>query len=842
MAPDSKDPDDTQPSAPEVPPQAVTSTQSDDDLVGTIYLGKYELDSVLGTGGMGVIYRGRQIFLDRTVAIKMLKSDMAGDKVRLRFHQEAKAASQLSHPGIVAINDFGVDDLDRPYMVMEYVEGCTLSELLRERRTLSVKDSLPIFLEICDALSAAHLKGIVHRDLKPSNIMLVAAADGKVHTKLLDFGIARILDIQEQTLQSLTRPGEALGTPLYMSPEQITGKKITHHSDLYSLGCLMYSSLTGSPPFVADSKMATLEKHCLEPPRPFKKVITTIDFPPGIEPIVMKLLEKRPENRYENVDRLKDALIEMAAQNGYMRRPESLPTDAGQMYLTGAIPEMPRSIADLVPKNPPSQAFDALFEVTRDDKAASSSSPSSSASSSSSPSSPSSSSVAPPTSSSSASAEPVFSDSFTTTSGSVPDFSSAQASTGPHPMLKIDPDELTPVKGVFRKGSQYDTSDMTRRLPPREREHAPPPAPLSVDDGPEQEEYPDEDSSLRDASSINKTFAIVGAVVAVVIVLLVGVTAISIGMQPHKPQPTHVAGDLDDTNSGAQKSDTSGTVKVSPADAIIAERVTAGAQDSTLSLRDQLGLSAKGLKQLAQFKLLNTLDLYGSHIDDAGVRLLSDCRLTKLNLDANFAITDFSLFTLSKMPTLRVLSLSNTGVSDKGLKRLANLPKLDSLYLNGNHQITDKGILNLAPSTSHLTVLSLYSCDISDDSAPTFLQFKDLIVLDLSRNPKVTNKTLKILKDKVKGLTTLAIGQDTVDEDGISVLPQYKDLKILDLSGIQISPKAQSYLATMKNLSCLYLEDCHLSTSDIQKLGSALPGVRIETNLGLESESLLERH
>ena len=272
-----------------------------EELLGTTYLGKYEILSVLGSGGMGVVYKGLHIFFEEIVAIKMLKSlptsvsNEAKAKIRERFHKEAVAMRMLRHPGIVAITDFGVDDLDRPYMVMEHVEGTTLSDILKERGTLSMKDLLPVSLEICDALSELHHKGIVHRDLKPSNIILFVDDKNSVHVKLLDFGIAKMLDIQEQ--QSLTRTGEILGTPVYMSPEQIQGlrEEMTHSSDLYSLGCMLYMCLTGTTPFIGHSKFKTMEKHCTAQPLPLKQACRGRDFPPGIEPIVMRLLEKKPE-------------------------------------------------------------------------------------------------------------------------------------------------------------------------------------------------------------------------------------------------------------------------------------------------------------------------------------------------------------------------------------------------------------------------------------------------------------------------------------------------------------------------------------------------------------------
>jgi len=283
-----------------------------DELLGTIFVGRYELSSILGSGGMGVIYLGRQIFLDKPVAVKVLKGVDISQKARMRFHQEAKAASSLSHPGIVSIIDFGVDEADRPYMVMEFVEGCSLGELLAERLILSLEDCMPIFLETCDALDAAHKKGIVHRDIKPSNIMLVVDDDA-VHVKLLDFGVAKLLDFSEHTLQDLTKTGDTLGTPLYMSPEQINSKSVTYTSDLYSLGCTMYACLTGAPPFIGETKMQTMEMHCDDVPMSLSEASEGLQFPPELEAIIMRLLAKNPADRFENAKQVKQALLDMLA-------------------------------------------------------------------------------------------------------------------------------------------------------------------------------------------------------------------------------------------------------------------------------------------------------------------------------------------------------------------------------------------------------------------------------------------------------------------------------------------------------------------------------------------------
>lgn len=327
-----------------------------DELLGTIYLGKYELISQLGAGGMGVIYKARQIFLDRIVAIKMLKNNMGSAKARIRFHQEAKAASALNHTGVVGINDFGIDELDRPYMVMEYVEGVTLQEVLRERAILSVFEAYPIFIEMLEALAVAHSRGVIHRDIKPSNVMLAMTADGGVHVKLLDFGIAKVLDVDDNTLQDLTKTGEALGTPLYMSPEQIQTNQVDFRSDLYSFGCFMYVCLTGNPPHMGENKMLTMEKHISEKALSLREASLGLEFPPGLEAIVETLLAKSPADRFQSADETRQALITVARQIGV------LPPISPQMAQQGRDFEpygracglvMAQSLSVLVP--PPSQ-------------------------------------------------------------------------------------------------------------------------------------------------------------------------------------------------------------------------------------------------------------------------------------------------------------------------------------------------------------------------------------------------------------------------------------------------------------------------------------------------------
>ncbi|HEY9755695.1 MAG TPA: protein kinase, partial [Oculatellaceae cyanobacterium] len=247
------------------------------------------------------------IVLDKLVAIKTIHSNLYTPAAVQRFQIEGKAASSLSHPNIVAVYDFGVTQFGQPYMVMEYVNGRTLSDLLRLEGGLSSKKFLEVFSQVCSALAHAHRKSIVHRDLKPGNIMLVSQGHSEESVRIMDFGIAKILTEGDST-PSLTKTGETIGSPLYMSPEQARSLKTDYRSDLYSLGCVMYECLTGSPPFEGQTFMETLLMHMEKMPPSMKEASLGREIDPRLEKIVMRLLAKEPEQRYASMDDLLDAL------------------------------------------------------------------------------------------------------------------------------------------------------------------------------------------------------------------------------------------------------------------------------------------------------------------------------------------------------------------------------------------------------------------------------------------------------------------------------------------------------------------------------------------------------
>ncbi|MFD7911737.1 Stk1 family PASTA domain-containing Ser/Thr kinase [Streptomyces sp. NPDC059752] len=262
--------------------------------------GRYELSHVLGRGGMAEVYLAHDTRLGRTVAVKTLRADLARDpSFQARFRREAQSAASLNHPAIVAVYDTGedyVDNISIPYIVMEYVDGSTLRELLHSGRKLLPERTLEMCIGILQALEYSHRAGIVHRDIKPANVMLTRTGQVKV----MDFGIARAMGDSGMTM---TQTAAVIGTAQYLSPEQAKGEQVDARSDLYSAGCLLYELLCVRPPFVGDSPVAVAYQHVREEPQPpsnFDPEIT-----PEMDAIVLKALVKDPDYRYQSADEMR---------------------------------------------------------------------------------------------------------------------------------------------------------------------------------------------------------------------------------------------------------------------------------------------------------------------------------------------------------------------------------------------------------------------------------------------------------------------------------------------------------------------------------------------------------
>ena len=254
---------------------------------GSLVAGRYRIDSLIAAGGMGEVWRATDEVLGRVVSVKFLHPQFAADESFLeRMLREARAASAINHPGVVAVYDFGRTDPEEAvptsYIVMEHVDGPSLSQVLTEG-PLGVEKSLTILEQTAAALHAAHLAGVVHRDVKPGNIIMAPSG----HVKLTDFGIAR-----SQDTSTITDSGSITGTATYLSPEQASGEKATEASDLYSLGVVIYSCLSGDVPFTRDGPVAIALAHLKDPPPPLPD-----DIPAGVSELVMSLLEKKPNDR-----------------------------------------------------------------------------------------------------------------------------------------------------------------------------------------------------------------------------------------------------------------------------------------------------------------------------------------------------------------------------------------------------------------------------------------------------------------------------------------------------------------------------------------------------------------
>ena len=281
--------------------------------IGQIIKERYEIIKLLGEGGMSYVYKAIDKQLQREVAIKTLKPIyVEQEKFVERFKREAQTAANLNHPNIVQIFDWGIGE--EPFFVMEYIEGNTLTDIIANKRTISMSDILFIGAQVSSGLQAAHTKGLVHRDIKPGNIMITP--EGKV--KVTDFGIVSLQNEESD----ITKTGSILGTASYISPEQAQGKPVSKESDLYSLGTVLYELITGRPPFIGDTPIATATKHITDKPEKLSSYRS--DVSKGIENAIQKLLHKYPKDRYKNAEDLRAVLLQQKNQLQAMQTQENL--------------------------------------------------------------------------------------------------------------------------------------------------------------------------------------------------------------------------------------------------------------------------------------------------------------------------------------------------------------------------------------------------------------------------------------------------------------------------------------------------------------------------------------
>ncbi len=314
-------------------PTAKPSSQSGPDpLIGRVVNDRFRIVSLLARGGMGKVYRAEQAPLGREVALKVLNPTYSGEndpEFHKRFFLEASTCSKLTHPNTVTIFDYGRTDDDIYYIAMELLEGRTLHRALREEGPFSPERAMLILRQICRSLREAHGLGVIHRDLKPANVYLVKHGDEGDFVKVLDFGLVKNVD---DTGEDLTQTGLFMGSPKYMSPEQIRGERADARADIYSLGVMLYEMLTGKVPFDRPNSVNILMAHVHEPPPSFDETRPGLALPAGIESLVMKALSKQPDDRFASMDELLAAMKQLNSSGDLALSGET----AGLMQTTGS--------------------------------------------------------------------------------------------------------------------------------------------------------------------------------------------------------------------------------------------------------------------------------------------------------------------------------------------------------------------------------------------------------------------------------------------------------------------------------------------------------------------------
>ncbi|MBX9724696.1 MAG: serine/threonine protein kinase, partial [Candidatus Obscuribacterales bacterium] len=276
--------------------------QDADKLVGARLQNRFDIISILGTGASSTVYKANHLLLDQLVAIKVLHSVHSdSQQSQQRFQKEATVLNSFTHPNIVRFFSFGSTDDGRNFMVLEFLEGKTLAEILKEKEALSMTEAMPIFKDICKGLSYAHEHDVIHRDLKPGNVINVSGENDKTLSKILDFGVVKTT---REDL-SMTKTGTLIGSANYMSPEQCSSKEIGKSTDIYSMGCLMYETLVGAAPMQAETDLLTMSNH-------LNKTVKYVPAKHGIsrelERIILRCLEKDSKKRYSNSSELLSAL------------------------------------------------------------------------------------------------------------------------------------------------------------------------------------------------------------------------------------------------------------------------------------------------------------------------------------------------------------------------------------------------------------------------------------------------------------------------------------------------------------------------------------------------------
>jgi serine/threonine protein kinase len=356
-------------SATKPPPTPSKGPDDPDHKVGQV-LGAYRLGELLGKGGMGYVFRAEHVKLGREVALKLLRGDYAKRRdAVLRFFQEAKTVNRVRHRNIVDVTDFVELDDGTTFIIMEFLRGQSLGKWARTG--IDLPRALAVLVQICDGLGAAHAVGVVHRDLKPDNVIVVPTSDGAEMVKLLDFGVAKLLNRDDEDIGFQTAAGSVIGTPAYMSPEQAGGMLVDHRSDIYSLGAIMYELFCGQPMFRGRSFGEYVRKHLTEIPVPPRQTANGAAIEPALEALILKCLAKDPNDRFSHILELRDGLLHMLSgvethPPGYAALGQSSirqPMTASAMQLPPHILPLPAPMVTTLPTPPSSHPSQPAYST-----------------------------------------------------------------------------------------------------------------------------------------------------------------------------------------------------------------------------------------------------------------------------------------------------------------------------------------------------------------------------------------------------------------------------------------------------------------------------------------------
>ncbi|MCC6621040.1 MAG: protein kinase [Deltaproteobacteria bacterium] len=311
---------------------------------GRVIGGRYRIVSALSQGGMGAVYLAQQISLGRDVALKVILERDQDPELIKRFDIEARQVCLLKHPNIITYHDYGRDEDGHPYLVMEFLSGYPGTKLVLGERRTTLKDLVHVVAQMCSALHEAHQKGIIHRDLKWSNVMVCPQSHDPYFAKLIDFGIMKVAtDGSSGDQRQLTVTGMLLGTPEYMSPEAICGMPIDGRADQYSLAVMLWEALEGQRPFGGSTQFETLRQQVQEPPPPFENARALLDAYPRLEAVVLRAMEKHPDDRYDTILALRDALVAAVGAGPSRALPPTRDQRPGEVPRSGLAQPVPKS-------------------------------------------------------------------------------------------------------------------------------------------------------------------------------------------------------------------------------------------------------------------------------------------------------------------------------------------------------------------------------------------------------------------------------------------------------------------------------------------------------------------